>query len=36
MRVTTGVLELGQLAAAGDRQALERLEAMAALLPEPR
>jgi hypothetical protein len=32
MRVTTGVLTLGQLAAAGDKRALEQLEAMDALL----
>ncbi len=35
-RVTTAVLTLSQLAVAGDEQALAQLEAMAALLPEPR
>jgi hypothetical protein len=35
-RVTTAVLTLSQLAVAGDKQAVEQLEAMAALLPEPR
>lgn len=35
MQVTTKVMELGQLATAGDEQALEQLEAMAAVL-EPR
>jgi hypothetical protein len=32
IRVTTRVMELGQLATAGDAQALAQLEAMAALL----
>ena len=35
-RVTLAVLTLGQLAVAGDKQAVEQLEAMAAVLPEPR
>jgi hypothetical protein len=34
MRVTTAVLTLSQLAAAGDRQAVEQLEAMAAVLEQ--
>lgn len=33
-RVTTAVLTLSQLAAAGDQQALEQLEAMAAVLEQ--
>ena len=36
LRVTTVVLTLGQLAQAGDEQAAAQLEAMAAMLPEPR
>jgi hypothetical protein len=36
LRVTTGVLTLGQLAAAGDQEAARVLAAMAALLPPAR